>query len=117
MNKAEMNAMEVKERILKLLEISRTKEWKPWELQTELKRIDKNVISVGDDLSFTIKLDREIVVDEWGLKKLGGKRTKIYPFKRAFRFNKGFIAVEGRFIRVSKEFNPKELIEILRYIE
>ena len=116
MSKAETNT-KVKKRILKLLEISKSKEWKPWELQTELKRIEENVIAVGDDLSFTIKLDREIVVDEEGLKRLGGRRTKIYPFKRAFRFNKGFIAVEGRFIRVSKEFDPKELIEILRYIE
>jgi len=101
------------ENILRLLEVANQKDWKPWELQTELRKLEENVIAVGDDLSFTIRLDGEVYVDEKALLDCGARRTRIHPFKKAYRFQKGFIAVEGRFIRVSRDFEPEELMRIL----
>ena len=98
----------MKDVILKLYKTAKTKNWKPWELQSELRKIYDGVIAVGDDLSFTIKLEKDLRnVD------LNGERCKIYPFKNAYRFNKGYIAFEGRFLRVSRDIDEKLLEKIL----
>ncbi|MBO8181360.1 MAG: hypothetical protein H0Z28_01035 [Archaeoglobus sp.] len=108
---------EIIEKIIRLLEIAKNKEWTPWELQTELRKFEKNVVSVGDDLSFTLKLNGKLAVDEEALTRLGAQKTKIYPFKRAYRFEHGFIAVEDKFIRISRNLKPEELSEILLCID
>ncbi len=98
----------MKDVILKLYKTAKTKNWKPWELQSELRKIYDGVIAVGDDLSFTIKLEKDLRnVD------LNGERCKIYPFNNAYRFNKGYIAFEGRFLRVSRDIDEKLLEKIL----
>ncbi len=104
----------MKDVILRIYDTARMQEWKPWDLQTELRKIYEDVIAVGDDLSFTVKLKEELRrVD---LEKFGGKRVKIHPFKEAYRFERGFIAYEGKFLRVSREIDKKLLSEILDVI-
>jgi hypothetical protein len=102
------------EEIIELYRIANSKEWKPWDLQTELKKRCDRIISVGDDLSFTLKLDHDLRnVD---LEKFGGKKTRIYPFKNAYRFETGFVAFEKNFLRISVKIDEKLLAEILRSI-
>ncbi len=99
--------------VLSLYRIARSRNWKPWELQTELRKVYEGVIAVGDDLSFTLKLDREVSGD---LEVLGGMKTRIYPYKKAYRFEKGYVAFEGKFLRVSREIDEKLLVKILETI-
>ncbi len=106
----------MEEKIAKLLQLAKSKDWKPWELQSELRKIDENVVSVGDDLSFTVKFGGELHVDENALIKLKARKTKIYPFKTAYRFKNGFIAVEGKFLRISRNLDERTLFEILQWI-
>ncbi len=82
-------------------------------MQTELKKICDKVIAVGDDLSFTIKLDKDIEKD---LCKIGGRKCKIYPFKKAYRFDRGYVALDGKFIRISINLDEKLLLKILDFI-
>ena len=98
--------------LLKLLKIAKEFKGTPAELQDELKKIDDRVVSVGDDLSFVVKLDRDIDLDEIA-RKFGGREWKLYPFEKAYRFEKGYIAVSGRFLRISREIDEKILEEIL----
>uniref|UniRef100_A0A7J3M2L6 Uncharacterized protein n=1 Tax=Archaeoglobus fulgidus TaxID=2234 RepID=A0A7J3M2L6_ARCFL len=106
----------MKERVLELLEIAKSRNWKPWELQSALRERCESIVSVGDDLSFTIKLNFEI--PEWRIEKLKeiGKECKIYPFKRAFRFKSGFVAVEGKFVRLSKDLDIETLEFVLEIL-
>ncbi len=98
----------MKDVILKLYKTAKTKNWKPWELQSELRKIYEGVVAVGDDLSFTIKLEKDL-----RNVSLNGKKCKIYPFKNAYRFDKGYIAFEGRFLRVSRDIDEKLLEKII----
>lgn len=98
---------------MELLEIANSRTWKPWELQSALRERCENVISVGDDLSFTVKLEFEIPQQSIEKLKKLGKECKIYPFRNAFRFKRGFVAVNGRFIRLSKDLDWETLREIL----
>jgi hypothetical protein len=102
--------------ILLLYYRARERNLKPWELQDELKSLCSriSVVAVGDDLSITLRLERDLDVDEAIVERLGGKRTRIYPFKRAYRFERGFFALEGRFIRISREIEENILLRILR---
>jgi len=79
----------MKELIKKLYNKAREKDWKPWELQDELKKLCENIVAVGDDLSFVLKFDQEIVLNLDEIVKLKGTKTKIYPYKNAVRFEKG----------------------------
>ncbi|MEM0203797.1 MAG: hypothetical protein QXO16_06765 [Archaeoglobaceae archaeon] len=67
-------------------------------------------------MSFTIKLDFEI--PEWRVERLKevGKEGKIYPFKRAFRFKSGFVAVDGKFVRLSKDLDKETLDFVLEIL-
>ncbi len=67
-------------------------------------------------MSFTIKLDFEI--PEHRIQKLKeiGKECKIYPFKRAFRFKSGFVAVDGKFLRLSKDLDEETLKVVLEIL-
>ncbi|RLI82523.1 hypothetical protein DRP07_05065 [Archaeoglobales archaeon] len=105
------------EKIIELFRLAKSKDWKPWELQSELRKLCENVVSVGDDLSFTIKFERDLEVDETAIMKLKTRKTKIYPFKTAYRFNKGYIAVDDRFLRVSREIDEDKLPYILSCIK
>jgi|GEM_PF-705642 hypothetical protein len=107
---------EKRNNLIELYRVARKKEWKPWELQTELRSINENVVSVGDDLSFTVKLDSEIEFKEEIFEDLGGRKARIYPFKTVYRFDKGFVAVDGKFIRISREVDENKLIKILSHI-
>ncbi|MCS7121679.1 MAG: hypothetical protein NZ895_03645 [Archaeoglobaceae archaeon] len=84
-------------------------------MQSELRREFEKVVAVGDDLSFTLMLDQEIDQKFEEIKKFG-KECKIYPFKKAVRFEKGFIAVEGKFIRISREIDRELLEKILKIV-
>jgi len=100
----------MKQEILRLHEAATKSELRPWELQSVLKEISSSVIAVGDDFSFTVRLDREVEVEEEKLAALNGRKARIYPFKNAYRFPRGYIAFEGKFLRVSRELD-KELLE------
>ncbi len=104
----------MKQIILELYEKANEKDWKPWDLQTELKKIYDGVIAVGDDLSFTVKLDKD--VKAVSLEQFGASKAKLHPFKTAWRFKRGFIAFEGKFLRISREIDKKLLSEILEFI-
>ncbi len=104
----------MKELILKLYEKANEKDWRPWELQTEMRKIYENVIAVGDDLSFTLKLEKDI--KPLNLEQFGGDKVKLHPFKTAWRFERGFIAFEGKFLRISREIDKKLLSRILDVI-
>lgn len=104
----------MKEVILKLYDKANEKDWKPWDLQTELKKIYENVVAVGDDLSFTVKLEND--VKAVNLESFGANRVKLHPFKTAWRFERGFIAFEGKFLRISREIDKKLLSKILDVI-
>lgn len=95
-----------------MLEIAKSRSWKPWELQSALREKCESVVSVGDDLSFTLRLEHE--VEEWRIEKLKGigRECKIYPFKKAFRFDHGFVAVNGKFVRLSKDID-KEVLDLV----
>lgn len=94
--------------LLKLFKTAKEFKGTPAELQDKLKKIDDRVVSVGDDLSFVVKLDREINIDEI-IERFGGKKWKLYPFKKAYRFERGYIAVNGRFLRISRDIDQKIL--------
>ncbi|MEM0330399.1 MAG: hypothetical protein QXU31_06705 [Archaeoglobaceae archaeon] len=79
-----------------------------------MRREFEGVVAVGDDLSFTLKLDFKIPTKD--LEKLGGQKCKIYPFKNAYRFKNGFIAFDGNFIRISRNFRREELEKILCFL-
>lgn len=100
--------------ILRLYEIANSKSWKPWELQSVLRKEFEGVVAVGDDLSFTLKLDFKIPSKD--LEKIGGQKCKIYPFKNAYRFENGFIAFDGNFIRISRNLKREKLEEILNLL-
>ncbi|MET1125205.1 MAG: hypothetical protein ABWW66_08150 [Archaeoglobaceae archaeon] len=93
--------------IVELQRIARSKDWKPWELQEELRKVYSDVVAVGDDLSFTVRLPEGVEVNEEAVKQLGGVPCRIYPFKKAYRFGKEFIAFEGRFLRVSRNLDER----------
>jgi len=97
--------------LLKLFKTAKEFKGTPAELQDKLKKIDDRVVSVGDDLSFVVKLDREIDVEDIA-RKFGGREWKLYPFKKAYRFERGYIAVNGRFLRISREIDEKILTAI-----
>ena len=99
--------------ILEAFRIAKNSKDKPWELQNKLRRVLPAVVAVGDDLSFTVKLDREISVDEEKILAIGAKKTKIYPFRNAYRFERGFVAIEGKFIRISREIDEEILKRVL----
>ncbi len=99
--------------ILELYRVARSKEWKPWELQDELRKIYEGVVAVGDDLSFTIKIDG---LRSANLEVLGARKCRIHPFKNAYRFEKGFIAFEDRFLRISRDLDEEVLLKILDLI-
>ncbi len=103
----------MKDTILELYRKAKSKDWTPWELQTELKKICDKVIAVGDDLSFTLKLDEVIEKD---LTEIGGRKCKIYPFRNAYRFDRGYVALDGKFIRISINLDEKLLSKILDFI-
>lgn len=103
----------MKREILKLHEAARKSELRPWELQSVLKGISSSVIAVGDDLSFTIRLGKKIEADKEKLAALNGRKVRIYPFKNAYRFSRGYIAFEGSFLRVSRELDRELLEKIL----
>lgn len=104
----------LKQTIIDLYETANSRKWKPWELQSRLKDIYSNVIAVGDDLSFTIKLEEEL--KDVNLGEIGAQKCKIHPFKNAYRFDRGFVAFEGRFLRVSAELDKKLLLKVLELI-
>ena len=104
---------EVKEKILEAFRIARESNERPWELQDKLRKVFPSVVAVGDDLSFTVKLERNVTVDEEKILSLGAKKVRIYPFKNAYRFERGFIAVEGKFLRISRDVDEKILREFL----
>lgn len=103
--------------LIELLKIAKVFKGNPAELQDLLKKKCEKVISVGDDLSFVIKLDEDIVIEEKELKALGGRKRKIYPFKFAYQFERGYIAWSGRFIRISREIDEKLLEKILSSLD
>lgn len=104
----------IRDTLLRLYEMANERDWKPWELQSEMKKVYEGVVAVGDDLSFTVKLEKELrLVD---LKRLGGRKVKMHPFKTAWRFDKGFVAFEDRFLRISREIDKNLLIEVLNLI-
>ena len=100
-------------KILEAFKIAKNSTDRPWELQDKLRKILPSVVSVGDDLSFTVKLNKEVEVNEDKILSLGAKRTRIYPFKNAYRFEKGYVAIEGKFIRISREIDEGLLRKIL----
>ncbi len=100
------------EEILRLHRLAREKDWKPWELQSEMKRMCENVIAVGDDLSFTLKLDMEVK----NVEITKGRKCYIHPFRNAYRFDRGFIAFEKNFIRISRDLSEDKLVELLKLI-
>ncbi|RLI77034.1 hypothetical protein DRP05_11395 [Archaeoglobales archaeon] len=106
----------MKELIVRLYEKAREKDWKPWELQDELRKLCSNVVAVGDDLSFVLKFEKDVAIDLNELIKLNGRKTKIYPYKNAVRFDRGYVAFDGKFLRISKDIDEKRLAKILDLI-
>ncbi len=103
------------DKIMQLYYISKNSDKKPWKLQDEVKKIAE-VVSVGDDLSFTVKVNikkENIKSAEEEALKLGAKLCSIHPFKRAFRFNRGFIAFDEKFLRISSKVDEDVLRKIL----
>lgn len=105
-----------RELIKKLYEKAREKEWKPWNLQDELRKLCSNVVAVGDDLSFVLKFEENIAIDLEELVKLNGRKTKIYPYRNAVRFDRGYVAFDGKFLRISRDLDEKRLTKILDLI-
>jgi hypothetical protein len=100
------------EEILGLYRLAKSRKWKPWELQTRMKELCENVVAVGDDLSFTLKLStcvRDVNLDF-------GRKCSIHPFRNAYRFDRGFIAFEKNFIRISREIDEELLVKLLKLI-
>ncbi|MCD6493249.1 MAG: hypothetical protein J7K36_05555 [Archaeoglobaceae archaeon] len=102
--------------MLRLYQKANEKNWKPWELQDELRKICNRVVAVGDDLSFVIKFDYPITLSLDELIKMKGKKAEIYPYKNAVRFDKGYIAFDGKFLRISRELDKEKLIKILKLL-
>lgn len=103
------------DKVMQLYYISKNSDKKPWVLQDEMRKIAE-VVSVGDDLSFTVKVDikkENIKSAEEEALKLGAKLCSIHPFKRAFRFSSGFIAFDEKFLRVSSKIEEDALRKIL----
>ncbi|TDA28546.1 MAG: hypothetical protein DSO00_05660 [Archaeoglobi archaeon] len=69
---------------------------------------------MGDDLSFTLKLDFEI--PDADLSKIGFRKCEIRPFKSAYRIGKGFLAFEGNFLRVSPKLEREELLRAISFL-
>ncbi|MEM4156309.1 MAG: hypothetical protein QXQ38_06255 [Archaeoglobaceae archaeon] len=44
---------------------------------------------------------------------LGGRKCIIRPFKNAYRFERGFIAFSGKFLRISRDLEREKLEKIL----
>ncbi|MBE8539083.1 hypothetical protein [Geoglobus acetivorans] len=99
--------------LLKLLRTAKSFEDSPAELQSELKALCENVISVGDDLSFVVRFENELNINESLVGEFGGRKKKLYPFRNAWFFDKGYIAWDGRFLRVSRDIDEKILEKIL----
>ena len=108
--------MKLIEVILELRRVANKKDWKPWDLQDELREICKDVVAVGDDLSFVLKLDKPISLDVERLVKMGGNVARIYPYRNAVRFDRGYIAFDGKFLRISRELDREKLIAILELL-
>ncbi len=104
----------MKDTVMRIYDIAREKDWRPWDLQTELRKVYEGVIAVGDDLSFTLRFEKDL--KQVDMEKFGGRKTRLHPFKNAYRFEKGFIAYEGKFLRISREVDKKLLSEILNAI-
>ncbi|WP_457590372.1 hypothetical protein [Geoglobus sp.] len=100
-------------KILELYRIAKSFSGSPAELQSVLKELCEDVVSVGDDLSFVVRFGNSITVDESLLEELGGRRRKLYPFRNAWFFEKGYIAWDGRFLRISRELEEEVLKKIL----
>ncbi len=66
---------------------------------------------MGDDLSFTLKLDFE--VPDADLSKIGFKKCEIRPFKNAYRIGRGFLAFNGKFLRISPKLTREELLRAI----
>ncbi|MDI9609800.1 MAG: hypothetical protein QFX36_00545 [Archaeoglobales archaeon] len=47
------------------------------------------------------------------LELLGGRKCIIRPFKNAYRFERGFIAFSGKFLRISRDLEREKLEKIL----
>ncbi len=103
--------------VIELYRIAREFEGTPAELQTVLRERCGNVISVGDDLSFVVRLPSEIHLDVDLLESLGGKRKKLYPFRNCCIFGRGYIAWDGKFLRISREIDEKILEKILTSLD
>lgn len=99
--------------ILELYRIARSFSGSPAELQSVLKDVNENVVSVGDDLSFVVRFSGEVSIDERVLESLGGRKKRLYPFRNAWFFDRGYIAWDGRFLRVSREMDEDVLKKIL----
>lgn len=99
--------------ILRLYRIARNFSGTPAELQSILRNECENVVSVGDDLSFVVRLLSDVSVDEDILKSLGGRKKKMYPFRNAWVFERGYIAWDGRFLRISRDIDEDALKKIL----
>ncbi len=99
--------------VIELYRIARNFSGSPAELQSLLKEKCQNVISVGDDLSFVVKLNNEIEIDETLIERLNAKRKRMYPFKNCIVVEKGYVAWDGRFLRISRDIDEKILEKIL----
>ncbi|WP_456369451.1 hypothetical protein [Geoglobus sp.] len=99
--------------ILRLYRIARKFSGTPAELQSVLRSGCENVVSVGDDLSFVVRFNGDVSVDEDILKSLGGKKKRMYPFRNAWIFERGYIAWDGRFMRIGRDIDEDVLKKIL----
>ncbi len=99
--------------LTELYRIARNFKGSPAELQTLLRQKSRNVVSVGDDLSFVVRLDGTVSIDENILEEMDGKWKRLYPFRNCYVFERGYIAWDGRFLRVSREIDEKILEKIL----
>ncbi len=97
---------------MKLYRIAKEFKGNAAELQSLLKEIDDRIVSVGDDLSFVLRFDKEIKIDERVVKELGGKNWKLYPFRKAYKFERGYIAIDGRFLRISRDVDEEVVAKI-----
>ncbi|AIY90091.1 hypothetical protein [Geoglobus acetivorans] len=99
--------------LLELLRMAKSFDGSPAELQSELRRLSENVVSVGDDLSFVVRFENELNIHEGLMNEFGGRKKRLYPFRNAWFFDKGYIAWDGRFMRVSRDIDEKILEKIL----
>ncbi|NOY12030.1 MAG: hypothetical protein GXO67_08150 [Archaeoglobi archaeon] len=99
--------------LLKLYRMAREFDGSPAELQSLLREECEDVVSVGDDLSFVVRFPEEVRLSEDTLAEIGGRKRKLYPFRNAWFFERGYIAWDGRFLRISREIDESVLKKIL----